>query len=187
MPNSPRVSDALIEARIERRDLVVALGGGVVGDLAGFCAATLRRGVRFVQIPTTLLAQVDSSVGGKTAINSPHGKNLVGAFHQPSLVLADTGVARHACSAREFRAGYAEVAKYGLIGDRDVLRLARTRLARGVRRRAERGWRRSRRAAPPRRASSPPTRPSRASARCSTSATPSATRSSASPITTARR
>ena len=113
-----RVSDALIEARVERRDLVVALGGGVIGDLAGFCAATLRRGVRFVQIPTTLLAQVDSSVGGKTAINSPLGKNLVGAFHQPSLVLADTGVL-DTLSAREFRAGYAEVAKYGLIGDRD--------------------------------------------------------------------
>jgi shikimate kinase/3-dehydroquinate synthase len=113
-----RVSDALIEARVERRDLVVALGGGVIGDLAGFCAATLRRGVRFVQIPTTLLAQVDSSVGGKTAINSPIGKNLVGAFHQPSLVLADTGVL-DTLSAREFRAGYAEVAKYGLIGDRD--------------------------------------------------------------------
>ncbi len=113
-----RVSDALIEARVERRDLVVALGGGVIGDLAGFCAATLRRGVRFVQIPTTLLAQVDSSVGGKTAINSPLGKNLVGAFHQPSLVLADTGVL-DTLSAREFRAGYAEVAKYGLIGDRE--------------------------------------------------------------------
>ena len=113
-----RVSDALIEARVERRDLVVALGGGVIGDLAGFCAATLRRGVRFVQIPTTLLAQVDSSVGGKTAINSPLGKNLVGAFHQPSLVLADTGVL-DTLSAREFRAGYAEVAKYGLIADRD--------------------------------------------------------------------
>jgi shikimate kinase/3-dehydroquinate synthase len=113
-----RVSDALIEARVERRDLVVALGGGVIGDLAGFCAATLRRGVRFVQIPTTLLAQVDSSVGGKTAINSPLGKNLVGAFHQPSLVLADTGVL-DTLSAREFRAGYAEVAKYGLIGDRN--------------------------------------------------------------------
>jgi shikimate kinase/3-dehydroquinate synthase len=113
-----RVSDALIEARVERRDLVVALGGGVIGDLAGFSAATLRRGVRFVQVPTTLLAQVDSSVGGKTAINSPLGKNLVGAFHQPSLVLADTGVL-DTLSAREFRAGYAEVAKYGLIGDRD--------------------------------------------------------------------
>ena len=111
-----RVSDALIEAKVERGDLVVAFGGGVIGDLAGFCAATLRRGVRFVQIPTTLLAQVDSSVGGKTAINSPLGKNLVGAFHQPSLVLADSGVL-DTLPAREFRAGYAEVAKYGLIGD----------------------------------------------------------------------
>ena len=113
-----RVMDALIAARIERRDIVVALGGGVVGDLAGFCAASLRRGVRFVQMPTTLLSQVDSSVGGKTGINSPHGKNLVGAFHQPSLVLADSG-ALDSLSAREFRAGYAEVVKYGLIGDRN--------------------------------------------------------------------
>jgi shikimate kinase / 3-dehydroquinate synthase len=111
-----RVSDALIEARIERRDIVIALGGGVVGDLAGFCAATLRRGVRLVQIPTTLLAQVDSSVGGKTGINSRHGKNLVGAFHQPSLVLADT-TCLDSLSERDFRAGFAEVAKYGLIGD----------------------------------------------------------------------
>ena len=113
-----RVSDALIGAHIERRDLVIALGGGVIGDLAGFCAASLRRGVRFVQIPTSLLAQVDSSVGGKTGINSPLGKNLVGAFHQPSLVLADTG-ALNTLSEREFRAGYAEVAKYGLIDDRE--------------------------------------------------------------------
>ena len=112
-----RVLDALIEARIERRDLVIALGGGVIGDLAGFCAASLRRGVRLVQIPTTLLAQVDSSVGGKTGINSRHGKNLVGAFHQPSLVLADTACL-DSLSERDFRAGYAEVVKYGLISDR---------------------------------------------------------------------
>ena len=112
-----RVSDALIAARIERRDIVIALGGGVIGDLTGFCAASLRRGVRFVQIPTTLLSQVDSSVGGKTGINSPYGKNLVGAFHQPSLVLADSG-SLDTLSEREFRAGYAEVVKYGLIGDR---------------------------------------------------------------------
>ncbi|HEY3622936.1 MAG TPA: 3-dehydroquinate synthase [Roseiarcus sp.] len=112
-----RVADALIEARIERGDIIIALGGGVVGDLAGFCAATLRRGVRLVQIPTTLLAQVDSSVGGKTGINSRHGKNLVGAFHQPSLVLADT-TCLNSLSERDFRAGFAEVVKYGLIGDR---------------------------------------------------------------------
>ncbi len=112
-----RVSDALIAARIERRDIVVALGGGVIGDLAGFAAATLRRGVDYVQIPTSLLAQVDSSVGGKTAINSPLGKNLVGAFHQPRLVLADAGTLR-TLPDREFRAGYAEVVKYGLIDDR---------------------------------------------------------------------
>jgi shikimate kinase/3-dehydroquinate synthase len=112
-----RVSDALLEAGIERRDVVIALGGGVIGDLAGFCAASLRRGVRFVQAPTTLLAQVDSSVGGKTGVNSSHGKNLVGAFHQPSLVLVDT-TSLDTLSEREFRAGYAEVVKYGLIGDR---------------------------------------------------------------------
>jgi 3-dehydroquinate synthase len=110
------VCDGLIAAHIERRDIVIALGGGVIGDLAGFAAASVRRGLRLVQIPTTLLAQVDSSVGGKTAINSPHGKNLVGAFHQPSLVIADIG-ALDTLSAREFRAGYAETVKYGLIGD----------------------------------------------------------------------
>jgi shikimate kinase/3-dehydroquinate synthase len=112
-----RVCEAMIEARIERRDVVIALGGGVIGDLAGFCAASLRRGVRLVQIPTTLLAQVDSSVGGKTGINSRLGKNLIGAFHQPSLVLADTKCL-DTLSERDFRAGYAEVVKYGLIGDR---------------------------------------------------------------------
>ena len=112
-----RVADALIEARIERRDIVIALGGGVIGDLAGFCAATVCRGLRLVQIPTTLLAQVDSSVGGKTGINSRLGKNLVGAFHQPSLVLADT-TCLDSLSERDFRAGFAEVVKYGLIGDR---------------------------------------------------------------------
>jgi len=111
-----RVCDAVLEARIERGDLVVALGGGVIGDLAGFAAAVVRRGVRFVQVPTTLLSQVDSSVGGKTGINSRHGKNLVGAFHQPSLVLADTALL-DTLPAREMRAGYAEVAKYGLIDD----------------------------------------------------------------------
>ena len=111
-----KVSEALIGARIERNDLVVALGGGVVGDLAGFAAAILRRGVDFVQVPTSLLAQVDSSVGGKTGINSPQGKNLLGAFHQPALVVADTRVL-DTLSPRQFRAGYAEVAKYGLLGD----------------------------------------------------------------------
>ena len=101
---------------LERGDLVVALGGGVIGDLAGFAAAILRRGVRFVQIPTSLLAQVDSSVGGKTGIDTPQGKNLIGAFHQPGLVLADTDTL-HTLPQRELRAGYAEVAKYGLLGD----------------------------------------------------------------------
>src|SRR5580698_7073676 len=111
-----KVSEALISAKIERADLVVALGGGVVGDLAGFAAAILRRGVDFVQVPTSLLAQVDSSVGGKTGINSPRGKNLLGAFHQPVLVVADTAVL-DTLSPRQFRAGYAEVAKYGVLGD----------------------------------------------------------------------
>ncbi|MEW6122090.1 MAG: 3-dehydroquinate synthase [Pseudomonadota bacterium] len=111
-----QVTEGLIAARIERRDLVLALGGGVVGDLTGFSAAVLRRGVDFIQAPTTLLAQVDSSVGGKTGINSPQGKNLVGAFHQPVLVVADT-TALDTLPARELRAGYAEVAKYGLLGD----------------------------------------------------------------------
>jgi 3-dehydroquinate synthase len=111
-----QVCDAVLEAKIERGDLGVALGGGVVGDLAGFAAAVTRRGVRFVQVPTTLLSQVDSSVGGKTGINSRHGKNLVGAFHQPSLVLADTALL-DTLPIREMRAGYAEVVKYGLIDD----------------------------------------------------------------------
>ena len=112
-----RVCEALIDARIERGDLVVALGGGVVGDLAGFAAAAVRRGLDYVQVPTSLLAQVDSSVGGKTAINSRHGKNLIGAFHQPILVVADTALL-DTLSPREFRAGYAEMVKYGLLGDK---------------------------------------------------------------------
>ena len=110
------VCEALIAAKIERNDLVIALGGGVIGDLAGFAASIVRRGVAFVQVPTSLLAQVDSSVGGKTGINSPHGKNLIGAFHQPVLVVADTAVL-DTLSPRQFRAGYAEVAKYGVLGD----------------------------------------------------------------------
>jgi 3-dehydroquinate synthase len=111
-----KVCEAIIAARIERGDLAVALGGGVIGDLAGFAAACVRRGLDFVQVPTTLLAQVDSSVGGKTGINSRQGKNLVGAFHQPAMVIADTALL-DTLSKREFRAGYAEVAKYGLLGD----------------------------------------------------------------------
>lgn len=111
-----KVCEAIVAARIERGDLVVALGGGVIGDLAGYVAASVRRGVDFVQVPTTLLAQVDSSVGGKTGINSRQGKNLIGAFHQPVLVVADTALL-DTLPKREFRAGYAEVAKYGLLGD----------------------------------------------------------------------
>jgi len=111
-----RLCDALLAAGIERSDHVLALGGGVIGDLTGFAAAIVKRGCHFVQLPTSLLAQVDSSVGGKTAINSRAGKNLVGAFHQPSLVLIDPEVL-DTLPAREMRAGYAEVVKYGLIGD----------------------------------------------------------------------
>jgi 3-dehydroquinate synthase len=108
--------DALLDRRIERRTMLVALGGGVIGDLTGVAAALVLRGIDFVQIPTTLLAQVDSSVGGKTGINTHHGKNLVGAFHQPRLVLADTSVL-DTLPRRELLAGYAEVVKYGLLGD----------------------------------------------------------------------
>src|SRR5271155_3612331 len=111
-----QVCEAVIASRIERGDLAIALGGGVIGDLAGFAAAAVRRGIDYVQVPTTLLAQVDSSVGGKTAIDSAHGKNLIGAFHQPILVLADTALL-DTLPVREFRAGYAELAKYGLLGD----------------------------------------------------------------------
>jgi 3-dehydroquinate synthase len=113
--------DAVIAARLERRDVLVALGGGVIGDLTGFAAAILRRGMRFVQVPTSLLAQVDSSVGGKTAINASSGKNLIGAFHQPSLVLADTALL-DTLSPRHMRAGYAEVFKYGLIDQEPFFR-----------------------------------------------------------------
>jgi 3-dehydroquinate synthase len=108
--------DWLLDQKVERGDIVVALGGGVIGDLVGFAAAILRRGVRFVQMPTSLLAQVDSSVGGKTGINARHGKNLIGAFHQPSLVLADVDVLG-TLRPRDFLAGYGEVVKYGLLGD----------------------------------------------------------------------
>jgi 3-dehydroquinate synthase len=111
-----RTTEWLLDQKIERRDVVVAFGGGVVGDLVGFASAILRRGVRFVQIPTTLLAQVDSSVGGKTGINTAQGKNLVGAFHQPSLVLADIDLLG-TLAPRDFLAGYGEVVKYGLLGD----------------------------------------------------------------------
>ncbi len=169
-----QVCEALIAAKIERNDLVIALGGGVVGDLAGFAAAILRRGVDFVQVPTSLLAQVDSSVGGKTGINSPQGKNLVGAFHQPVLVVADTAVL-DTLSPRQFRAGYAEVAKYGVLGDEaffawleanhaDILPAAR----------------RANTPSPPRAAPRPrswrATSARPASGRCSISATPSAMR-----------
>jgi 3-dehydroquinate synthase len=108
--------DALLALELDRGDVIAAFGGGVVGDLAGFAAAILKRGIDFVQLPTTLLAQVDSSVGGKTAIDTPRGKNLIGAFHQPRLVLADLGVLE-TLPRRELACGYAEVIKYGLLGD----------------------------------------------------------------------
>jgi len=111
-----QLTGQMLDANVERGELVVALGGGVIGDLAGFAAGILKRGLDYVQVPTTLLAQVDSSVGGKTAIDVPQGKNLVGLFHQPSLVLADTAVL-DTLPVRELRAGYAEILKYGLIGD----------------------------------------------------------------------
>jgi 3-dehydroquinate synthase len=113
-----RLTDALLERGVERSDRIVALGGGVIGDLVGFAASILKRGCGFVQVPTTLLAQVDSSVGGKTAINARAGKNLIGAFHQPDLVLIDP-TTLDTLAAREVRAGYAEVVKYGLIDDFD--------------------------------------------------------------------
>ncbi len=115
-PHFERTVEWLLAEKVERRDVVIAFGGGVIGDLVGFAAAVLRRGVRFVQIPTSLLAQVDSSVGGKTGINAPQGKNLIGAFHQPSLVLADTSVLG-TMTPRDFLSGYGEVVKYGLLGD----------------------------------------------------------------------
>ena len=113
-----QVCEGLIGARVERGDIVIALGGGVIGDLAGFAASAVRRGLEYVQVPTTLLAQVDSSIGGKTGINSKQGKNLIGAFHQPILVLADTALL-DTLPERLMRAGYAEVVKYGLLGDPD--------------------------------------------------------------------
>ena len=113
-----KACDAVLDSKLERGDIVIALGGGVIGDLAGFVAGIVRRGMRFIQVPTTLLSQVDSSVGGKTGINTAHGKNLVGLFNQPHLVLADTAVL-DTLTPRDFKAGYAEVAKYGLINDPD--------------------------------------------------------------------
>lgn len=132
-PQFTRAVEWLLDRQVERNGMVIALGGGVIGDLVGFAAAVLRRGVRFVQIPTTLLAQVDSSVGGKTGINAPQGKNLIGAFHQPSMVLADTD-ALATLSERDFLAGYGEVAKYGLLGDHEFfqwLEVAGASLAKG--------------------------------------------------------
>ena len=118
MQHLEELLDDLLAHNIDRKTTLIALGGGVVGDLTGFAAAIVMRGVDFVQVPTTLLSQVDSSVGGKTGINSPLGKNLIGAFHQPSLVLADIGILG-TLTARDFLAGYGEVVKYGLLGDAD--------------------------------------------------------------------
>ncbi len=172
-----QVFDALVEARLNRDACIVALGGGVVGDMAGFAAACYQRGVDFVQVPTTLLAQVDSSVGGKTGVNHPGGKNLIGAFHQPRAVLADTATLA-TLPARELRAGLAEVIKYGLVDDADFLGWLESHVERllaldldGARARhppllRDQG-----------RASSRRTSASTAGVRCSTSATRSATRS----------
>ncbi|WP_454183683.1 3-dehydroquinate synthase [Parvibaculum sp. MBR-TMA-1.3b-4.2] len=122
-----KLTEWLLETGVERGDLVIALGGGVIGDLTGFAASIVRRGVDFAQIPTTLLSQVDSSVGGKTGINTRQGKNLAGAFHQPRLVLADTDALK-TLPMRDFLAGYAEVVKYGLIDDRDFFDWLETNL-----------------------------------------------------------
>jgi 3-dehydroquinate synthase len=130
-PMLERTVETILANRLERGDAVIALGGGVIGDLAGFAASVARRGMKLVQVPTSLLAQVDSSVGGKTGINSPLGKNLVGAFHQPGLVLADTGVL-DTLPPREFRAGYAEVAKYGLIDRPDFFEWLEAGAWRGI-------------------------------------------------------
>ena len=185
------VFDALLAARCGRDTLLVALGGGVVGDLAGFAAAIYQRGVAFVQVPTTLLAQVDSSVGGKTAINHPLGKNMIGAFHQPRAVISDVATL-DSLPERELRAGLAEVIKHGFALDAAFVEWLEgnvDKLARAQARRARL------RGAPQLRAegarSSPPTSARPASARCSTSATPSATPSRPAPGTapgcTARR
>ncbi len=190
-PTLNQVFDALLEHRCDRKTALVALGGGVIGDLAGFAAATYQRGVPFVQVPTTLLAQVDSSVGGKTAINHPLGKNMIGAFHQPLAVLADMDTLA-TLPTRELRAGLAEVIKHGAIRDAaffdwleanlDALLRARSRRARL---RGEALGARSRRRSSPRTSAKP------ACARCSTSATPSAMRSrrawASAPGCTARR
>ena len=173
-----RLMNELLDQRPDRKTTLVALGGGVVGDLAGFAAAMLLRGVDFIQVPTTLLAQVDSSVGGKTGINTRHGKNLIGAFYQPRLVLADTDVL-DTLPRRELLAGYAEVAKYGLIDDAGLLRLVRgERRGRAGGRRRQAHLRHRAELPAPRRASWPPTsaRPPTC-APCSISAIPSAMRS----------
>ena len=111
-----QIYDTLLAHKLDRSSALIALGGGVIGDMTGFAASTYMRGISYIQVPTTLLAQVDSSVGGKTGINTPQGKNLIGVFHQPSLVIADTEVLA-TLPEREMRAGYAEVVKYGLLGD----------------------------------------------------------------------
>jgi 3-dehydroquinate synthase len=126
-----KVTGALLDAGVDRGGLIVALGGGVIGDLTGFAAGVLKRGVAFAQIPTTLLAQVDSSVGGKTAINAPQGKNLIGLFHQPRMVIADTALLA-TLPRRELLAGYAEVVKYGALGDADFFEWLETNGARAL-------------------------------------------------------
>lgn len=135
MAQAEHLCACLIDLGVERGDRIIALGGGVIGDLTGFAAAIVHRGIGFIQVPTTLLAQVDSSVGGKTGVNLPAGKNLVGAFHQPCLVLADTD-SLSTLSAREYFAGYAEVVKYGALGDADFFAWLQARPAAVVDRQA---------------------------------------------------
>ena len=173
-PHLADLCDRVLAAGLERGTTLLALGGGVIGDITGFAAGILLRGLDFVQVPTTLLAQVDSSVGGKTGINTRQGKNLVGLFHQPRLVLADVATLA-TLDDRELRAGYAEVVKYGLLGDAAFFAWLETNATAVLARDPRRCGGRSRSVAAPRLPSSAPTSAKAACGRCSTSATPSAT------------
>jgi 3-dehydroquinate synthase len=188
--NVAAIIDALVAARLNRDGMVLALGGGVIGDIAGFAAASYQRGIAFVQLPTTLLAQVDSAVGGKTGVNHPGGKNLIGAFHQPSAVITDTDTLS-TLPDRQLRAGIAEIVKAALIADAAFFSWLEANAAALLARDAGALEHAIRRACESRRRSSPRTSASKGGARSSTSATPSATRSRRAPATapccTARR
>ena len=171
LPTLNRIFDMLLAERCERSTTLIALGGGVVGDMGGFAAACYQRGMPFIQIPTTLLAQVDSSVGGKTAVNHALGKNMIGAFYQPRLVLADIDTL-NTLPARELSAGLAEVIKYGLIRDLEFLQWLEQNLQRLLAREPRRSPTPSSAPAATRPRWWRPTKPSRASARCSILATP---------------